>query len=76
MKILLNNDVHKTATIVNVEKITETKMYLSDESLASVKKALCGIDGCNCSNRAGMAGNNAYRLYPVRGGAYLIAKVK
>ena len=52
MKITLTNDFHNTTV-----NLVATAKRLNAKQVKRAKKALCGIDGCTCSDDLGMRGS-------------------
>lgn len=62
IKVLLTNDFHNTASHVVLQPITEGRFAgyhkVSRNVAQRVKRDLCGISGCMCSDTFGSRGGN------------------
>lgn len=82
-RIYLTNDFHNTSTFILCKVVLDDKtlpilhsktlrvLYeASSKQIREAWKRLCGIAGCDCSNRAGMRGrNNPYVDFYLDGSA-------
>lgn len=57
-KVSLKNDFHNTEVTVAGENPYYNCIRLTPRSVQKAKKALCGIEGCTCSNDLGVRGDN------------------
>jgi hypothetical protein len=62
--VTLTNDFHNTSVNLRCEVLShihsEATIYPTAGQIAKAKKALCGIDGCTCSNDAGIRGRQEH----------------
>ena len=68
-RVTLTNEFHNTTTTLICETLShifnEVTIYPSVSQIRRAKRALCGVEGCTCSNDAGCRGwqeHNGKRL--------------